>query len=225
MSVNRDALHRRRFSEFLENLKSDRGFSYSKVAENIGISVQGLYKIKRGEINPSKQTIMLLKIKYGLNTNWYETGQGTMEVGEGSGLLERSDEILMELIRMKNHVIEELTHQNESLKKKNAIMQKKIGQKAPVKVNQLNRAKYNEYKQLLQERLTGLAIKKLLTGLSMEQKQLIKGKIVSEENPEKTLSAMISGGTKLVPKKVDERLRQYFLQELEKRIARNRKNS
>ena len=225
MSVNRDALHRRRFSEFLENLKSDRGFSYSKVAENIGISVQGLYKIKRGEINPSKQTIMLLKIKYGLNTNWYETGQGTMEVGKGSGLLERSDEILMELIRMKNHVIEELTHQNESLKKKNAIMQKKIGQKAPVKVNQLNRAKYNEYKQLLQERLTGLAIKKLLTGLSMEQKQLIKGKIVSEENPEKTLSAMISGGTKLVPKKVDERLRQYFLQELEKRIARNRKNS
>ena len=225
MSVNRDALHRRRFSEFLENLKSDRGFSYSKVAENIGISVQGLYKIKRGEINPSKQTVMLLKIKYGLNTNWYETGQGTMEVGEGSGLLERSDEILMELIRMKNHVIEELTHQNESLKKKNAIMQKKIGQKAPVKLNQLNRAEYNEYKQLLQERLTGVVLKNLLTGLSMDQKQLIKGKIVSEENPEKTLSAMITGGTKLVPKKVDERLRQYFLQELEKRIARNRKTS
>ena len=225
MSVNRDALHRRRFSEFLENLKSDRGFSYSKVAENIGISVQGLYKIKRGEINPSKQTVMLLKIKYGLNTNWYETGQGTMEVGEGSGLLERSDEILMELIRMKNHVIEELTHQNESLKKKNAIMQKKIGQKAPVKVKQLNRAEYNEYKQLLQERLTGVALKNLLTGLSMDQKQLIKGKIVSEENPEKTLSAIIAGGTKLVPKKVDERLRQYFLQELEKKIARNKKTS
>ncbi|MBF0279125.1 MAG: helix-turn-helix transcriptional regulator [SAR324 cluster bacterium] len=115
-----------RFSRFLEYLKLDKGFSLSKVAENIGISVQGLYKIKRGESNPSRQTVMLLNIKYGLNTEWFETGKGEMMLREGSDQIERSDEIIMELLRMKNLVIEELSNENASLKEKNEQMKKKV---------------------------------------------------------------------------------------------------
>ena len=89
MAVKIKPQRKERFSQFLEYLKIDKGFSLSKVAENIGISVQGLYKIKRGESNPSRQTVMLLKIKYGLNKQWFETGKGEMVLEEGSDRIEK----------------------------------------------------------------------------------------------------------------------------------------
>jgi len=134
MAVKIKPQRKERFSQFLEYLKRDKGFSLSKVAENIGISVQGLYKIKRGESNPSRQTVMLLKIKYGLNIQWFESGKGKMVIEEGSDRIERSDEIIMELLRMKNHVIEELSNENTSLKEKNEQLKKKTQRKTEKRV-------------------------------------------------------------------------------------------
>ena len=50
-------------SQFLEFLKTENGYSLSVIAQKIGISAQGLYKINSDESTPSRQTVMLLEIK------------------------------------------------------------------------------------------------------------------------------------------------------------------
>jgi DNA-binding phage protein len=53
----------KRVSQFLEFLKTENGYSLSVIAQKIGISAQGLYKINSDESTPSRQTVMLLEIK------------------------------------------------------------------------------------------------------------------------------------------------------------------
>jgi len=119
-----DKVRKERFTEFLNYLKSDQGFSLSKVAENIGISVQGLYKIKRGESNPSQQTLLLLQIKYSLNPIWYETGREEMIVNPIKNPVDESDEIIIELLTMKNDVIGRLNNEYSTLKKEQASLKR-----------------------------------------------------------------------------------------------------
>ena len=168
-----------RFSQFLEYLKIDKGFSLSKVAENIGISVQGLYKIKRGESNPSRQTVMLLKIKYSLNTQWFETGKGEMVIEEGSNRIERSDEIIMELLRMKNHVIEELSNENASLKEKSEQMKKKVQPKSVKKPKVQPKSVKNEKVQQVQPK----SVKKPKVQPKSVKKPKVQSKSVKKASP------------------------------------------
>ena len=125
MTVRSNA-QRKRFSEFLDYLKSDQGYLLTKVTDNIGISVQALYKIKRGESNPSKQTVMLMQIKYGLNPTWYETGREEMVVSTSLVRVGECDETLLELMRMKNSVIAALDEQFRVLKRENTILKKQL---------------------------------------------------------------------------------------------------
>ena len=117
---------KKRISQFIEYLKTEQGYSLSVVAQKIGISVQGLYKINRGDSNLSRQTIMLLGIKYDLNSDWFRTGKGDMLISRDSDKIEKSDEILLELIRMKNALIEELICENEVLKKEQNHLEKRL---------------------------------------------------------------------------------------------------
>ena len=125
MTVRSNA-QRKRFSEFLDYLKSDQGYLLTKVTDNIGISVQALYKIKQGESNPSKQTVMLMQIKYGLNPTWYETGREEMLVSMSSVRVGKCDETLLDLLRMKNSVIAALDEQFKVLKRENMILKKQL---------------------------------------------------------------------------------------------------
>ncbi|MBF0279126.1 MAG: helix-turn-helix transcriptional regulator [SAR324 cluster bacterium] len=126
MEFQAQVRRKERFCEFLNYLKSERGFSLSKVAESIGISVQGLYKINRGESNPSKQTVLLLQIKYGLNPIWYEKGIEEMEINPTRGFLDNSDEIMLELLAMKNKRIGRLNKEYSNLRKEHALLKKTL---------------------------------------------------------------------------------------------------
>ncbi len=133
MALQTDKVRKERFTEFLNYLKSDKGFSLSKVAENIGISVQGLYKINRGESNPSQQTIMLLQIKYGLNPIWYETGIEEMIINPNKNHVDQSDEIILELITMKNDAIARLNKEYSALKKEQVYLKRGLRPGKPKK--------------------------------------------------------------------------------------------
>ena len=126
MTAQPTTLRKERFTQFLNYLKSEKGFSLSKVAENIGISVQGLYKINRGESNPSKQTVMLLQIKYDLNPTWYQTGTEKMVINPSPDHIEQADEIMLELLKMKNQAIDKLDQEHTTLKKKHALLKRAL---------------------------------------------------------------------------------------------------
>lgn len=99
------------------------------VAEHIGISVQGLYKIKRGESNPSRQTLMLLREKFGLNIDWYRKGKADMLIPSGSNRIRKDLEIATQYLNMMDIVIEELTEENQKLKKESEQLKKQIKNK------------------------------------------------------------------------------------------------
>ena len=126
MTPQRNKTRKERFTQFLNYLKSGKGFSLSKVAENIGISVQGLYKINRGESNPSKQTVMLLEIKYGLNPTWYHIGTEKMIINPSAEHIEQADGIMLELLQLKNQAIAKLDQEHTTLKKESALLKKAL---------------------------------------------------------------------------------------------------
>lgn len=63
-----------RISEVRSNLK----LSMEKFGEKIGISKQSVYKIEKGENNPSDQTLKLIVNEFNVDPFWLETGVGDM---------------------------------------------------------------------------------------------------------------------------------------------------
>lgn len=63
-----------RISEVRSNLK----LSMEKFGEKIGISKQSVYKIEKGENNPSDQTLKLIVNEFHVDPFWLESGVGDM---------------------------------------------------------------------------------------------------------------------------------------------------
>lgn len=59
-------------------VRSELGLSMEKFGEKIGISKQSVYKIEKGENNPSEQTLKLICNEFNVDPFWLEDGTGEM---------------------------------------------------------------------------------------------------------------------------------------------------
>lgn len=59
-------------------VRSELDISMEKFGEKIGISKQSVYKIEKGENNPSDQTLKLICKEFNIDPFWLESGKGDM---------------------------------------------------------------------------------------------------------------------------------------------------
>lgn len=59
-------------------IRAELGLSMEKFGEKLGISKQSVYKIEKGENNPSDQTLKLICNEFNVDPFWLEDGKGEM---------------------------------------------------------------------------------------------------------------------------------------------------
>lgn len=59
-------------------IRAELGLSMEKFGEKLGISKQSVYKIEKGENNPSDQTLKLICNEFNVDSFWLEDGKGEM---------------------------------------------------------------------------------------------------------------------------------------------------
>ncbi len=60
-------------------VRDDKRMTLTEFSGRIGISVSGLRKLESGENNPSEQTIRAICEKFGVNRQWLETGDESIQ--------------------------------------------------------------------------------------------------------------------------------------------------
>ena len=60
-------------------VRDDKHMTLTEFSGRIGISVSGLRKLESGENNPSEQTIRAICEKFGVNRQWLETGDESIQ--------------------------------------------------------------------------------------------------------------------------------------------------
>ena len=60
-------------------VRDDKRMTLTEFSGRIGISVSGLRKLESGENNPSEQTLRAICEKFGVNRQWLETGDESIQ--------------------------------------------------------------------------------------------------------------------------------------------------
>ncbi len=84
------------FAQMLNRLMSEKGITPSTIQADIGISGAGLYKLRKGQINPNKNTVFALAIEFRLSRE--ETEEMLMKAGYAINPSSMQDIILSMLI-------------------------------------------------------------------------------------------------------------------------------
>lgn len=63
-------------NERIKKIRTDAGESLRAFGENIGITASSVYKIEKGENNPSDQTLRLISTVFKVNYDWLAEGRG-----------------------------------------------------------------------------------------------------------------------------------------------------
>ncbi len=65
--------------ERIKEIRKSLGLSMDKFAAPLGISRVAIGRIESGDLNPSKQTILMICREFGINEEWLRSGQGDMK--------------------------------------------------------------------------------------------------------------------------------------------------
>lgn len=65
--------------ERIKEIRKSLGLSMDKFAAPLGISRVAIGRIESGDLNPSKQTILMICREFGINEEWLRNGQGDMK--------------------------------------------------------------------------------------------------------------------------------------------------
>ena len=63
----------------IKRIRDEQHMTLTEFSDRIGISVSGLRKLESGENNPSEQTIRAICEKFGINRQWLETGDESIQ--------------------------------------------------------------------------------------------------------------------------------------------------
>ena len=63
----------------IREIRKSLGLSMDKFAAPLGISRVAIGRIESGDLNPSKQTLLMICREFGINEEWLRSGQGDMK--------------------------------------------------------------------------------------------------------------------------------------------------